>query len=304
MPKCCKCGARVEGSFHLSNIEEGSINLGVKAFYLNKAGSNNTELFCYCKTHFEQDVLQLEFVKNEVAKVQQEKRNVENANAALTKEKTDLQTQLDARVKEVQDLKNQFDATTKEQEKTRAERETLSGELKKTTEQLNALKQELKQQKDLVATKDKEIADVRAENLEKAKLHASVKIGLDFSKYHEIPTLLLKWQPWLPEFDQLNVLKGIHEQIQGAFLIASTKQQESVLNILKDLSQKKEKKLQATIEANKKYIEVAKLNWEDPEVVFSEAAKRRSLNPLESELSVFEHRLEQLRMLMKELNLP
>ena len=300
MPKCCKCEADIPGAFNTKSITETSIDLSVKSFYFNKDGAN-TLIFCYCEKHFREDVLLQDFVKSAIADVEAKRQTVHNKNEELTKQNTDLKTELDARKKELEDLKTQSNATAAELEKSRTEMAKATGDQEKLKEEVNKLKQEIKQLKECQTAKDKEMSDLKQQDPEKAKLHASVKIGLDFSKYHLIPSFLLRWRTRLDEFNEEKVLQGIHERIRQVFYDTTSQEVENLHKLVSELAQSEEEKVEKYWNSHKEHLEQTRKSLTGPGLRYSESRKMLSMNPLESTFYEIEYRLQQLRDFNKEL---
>lgn len=305
MPKCCKCEAEtaavISGYFNILGITETSIDLGVKSFYFNKDGAN-TLLYCYCEKHFREEVLLQDFVKNAIADVEARGQAVHNKNEELTKQNADLKTELDARKNELEDLKTQSKATTLELEKYKSEIVKATGEQDKLKEEVNRLKQEIKQLKDAQTAKDKEMSDLKAQDPEKAKLHASVKIGLDFSKYHMIPSFLLKWRTRLTKFDHEKTLQDIHDRIKQAFFNTTNEEVENLHQLVSRLAQSEEDTVQKKWNAHNNHLEEAnKRIAEDADLDYSESEKLSSMSVFKSKFYAIEYCLQELRRYNQEL---
>src|SRR3990167_4057834 len=218
MPKCFKCEKVLQGGLVVTNLTEKTADLGVKAFYFSNSGFNTCISFA-CELCHKVASLEIDFVKRAVAGSDFSK-NLESEkklNEALTTENASLKAQLDTKSQELETLKAQsvqreidLAAVRVQLEESTKTKNTLTDQIAQHLVRIKVLEVNL-------AQKEKEMTDLKAKDIERAKQHASVKIGLKFETYDQIRCLLEEWTTKLKDFNSLEFVKEIHSKIQANF---------------------------------------------------------------------------------------
>ena|SRR3990167_9900387 len=295
MPKCFKCEKVLQGGLVVTNLTEKTADLGVKAFYFSNSGFNTCISFA-CELCHKVASLEIDFVKRAVAGSDFSK-NLESEkklNEALTTENASLKAQLDTKSQELETLKAQsvqreidLAAVRVQLEESTKTKNTLTDQIAQHLVRIKVLEVNL-------AQKEKEMTDLKAKDIERAKQHASVKIGLKFETYDQTCKLLGEWGTKLTDFKAESTLQEVHDRLQKSFQEKSDGELEHLRKKIKESLIFELDQLTKTCEAHEKMVEAHKEIIKAQGLQFTDADVLGPTTLYQSILTRYQNRLKSL----------